>query len=137
MSQKMQKAVLSVTFVPDRFDYVVVTAFAIPGRQAYQTTLEGVNEAVNETAKERKYSLKDTQEFLKEEVLSRIEVLKRDPNCDYDEEPIAPIRMMFSKGFEETDRNSYFYAGMGHFGYFLGEVECEIDDQKMTINNAL
>lgn len=125
---KLRSAVLSITFVPDPVDYAIVTAFTIPEKEAYQVSIENLGE-LDQYGKE----FEDQQKALQAKVLNDIKSLKRYPDCDYDDHPIAPICQMFSKGFYESDWNSYFYAGMGHFGYFLGVIEGEIEGHNMMI----
>lgn len=65
-------------------------------------------------------------------------ILKRNEYDDLTDTPSAPIMMMFSRcGFDHAKFGEYFYAGMGHSGYFLGEVSYALDGRMLTIGASL
>lgn len=123
-----RSAVLSVTFVPDDSELAIITAHTIPEKRAYQVCLKGLGPL-------NKYgdSFEAKGRRLEEIIFDRARELKRDPNVDYDDHPIAPIQQMFKDGFYETNWTLYFYAGMGHFGQFIGVFEGVIELDRMTL----
>lgn len=110
-------------------DYAIVTAFTIPEKHAYRFCLDGFKDIV----RSHTGSFEAQAEALRSHLLAEKKSLKRDPNSDYDEDPIAPIRKMFKSGFYQAKKGDCVDAGMVHMALFLGFAECRFKGEMLHI----
>lgn len=127
------EVIVAITFVPDDINYAIVDAFTYPDGKAYQRGLDGINELTENHGG----GFKGLADYLQKHIIESSEPLRRYPNCDYDDNPIAPIKKMFEKGFDKVQKADFVWAGMGHTTLFLGRLHALLDGETLELTREV